>query len=85
VVRAIQGVNRDFGWMGFVVLLRRWPVERSFGWLAYRSGLARDRAGRLDVSPDASPSPPFCPRFGLYPIHGPYMPLGDDSAAQNTF
>jgi hypothetical protein len=25
-------------------------VERSFGWLSHRGGLARDRAGRLDVS-----------------------------------
>jgi hypothetical protein len=25
-------------------------VERSFGWLSHWGGLARDRAGRLDVS-----------------------------------
>ena len=35
---------------GFVVIARRWVVERSFGWLAHWGGLARDRAGRLDVS-----------------------------------
>lgn len=35
---------------GFVVLERRWVVERSFGWLAHWGGLLRDRAGRLDVS-----------------------------------
>src|SRR5215212_6827406 len=35
---------------GFVVLARRWVVERSFGWLSHWGGLARDRAGRLDVS-----------------------------------
>jgi transposase len=35
---------------GFVVLERRWVVERSFAWLTHWGGLLRDRAGRLDVS-----------------------------------
>ena len=35
---------------GFVVLERRWVVERSLGWLVHWGGLLRDRAGRLDVS-----------------------------------
>ncbi len=35
---------------GFVVLERRWVVERSFGWPAHWDGLLRDRAERLDVS-----------------------------------
>ena len=35
---------------GFVVLARRWVVERSFGWLSHWGGLAKDRAGPLDVS-----------------------------------
>src|SRR3954454_2395965 len=43
-------VARDPAARGFVVLARRWVVERSFGWLSHRGGLARDRAGRLDVS-----------------------------------
>ena len=43
-------VARDPSATGFVVLARRWVVERSFGWLAHWGGLARDRAGRLDVS-----------------------------------
>ena len=43
-------VARDPQAEGFVVLARRWVVERSFGWLPHRGGLARDRAGRLDVS-----------------------------------
>ena len=43
-------VNREPGQKGFVVLPRRWVVERSFGWLAHWGGLLRDRAGRLDVS-----------------------------------
>jgi putative transposase len=43
-------VERDPGQKGFVVLERRWVVERSFGWLAHWGGLLRDRAGRLDVS-----------------------------------
>ena len=43
-------VQRDPGQKGFVVLERRWVVERSFGWLAHWGGLLRDRAGRLDVT-----------------------------------
>jgi transposase len=43
-------VTRDPVAKGFVVLARRWVVERSFGWLAHWGGLLRDRAGRLDVS-----------------------------------
>jgi putative transposase len=43
-------VARDPQAEGFVVLARRWVVERSVGWLSHRGGLARDRAGRLDVS-----------------------------------
>jgi transposase len=43
-------VERDPAQKGFVVLERRWVVERSFGWLVPWGGLLRDRAGRLDVS-----------------------------------
>jgi transposase len=43
-------VSRDPAARGFVPLARRWVVERSFGWLSHWGGLARDRAGRLDVS-----------------------------------
>ena len=43
-------VERDPTQKGFVVLERRWVVERSFGWLAHWGGLLRDRAGRLDVA-----------------------------------
>jgi transposase len=43
-------VERDPARKGFVVLERRWVVERSFGWLVHWGGLLRDRAGRLDVS-----------------------------------
>ena len=32
------------------MLARRWVVERSFGRLSHRGGLARDRGGRPDVS-----------------------------------
>ena len=35
---------------GFVVLERRWVVERTFGWFSHRAGLRRERAGRLDVA-----------------------------------
>src|ERR671916_1363381 len=42
--------ERDPARKGFVVLERRWVVERSFGWLVHWGGLLRDRAGRLDVS-----------------------------------
>src|SRR3712207_268209 len=43
-------VARDPAARGFVVLARRWVVERSFGWLSPWNGLAKDRAGRPDVS-----------------------------------
>src|SRR3954468_12698552 len=43
-------VSRDPSARGFVVLARRWVVERSFGWLSDWGGLAKDRGGRLDVS-----------------------------------
>jgi transposase len=43
-------VQRDPARKGFVVLERRWVVERSFAWLTHWGGLLRDRAGRLDVS-----------------------------------
>ena len=43
-------VSRKPGQKGFVVLPRRWVVERSFGWLVHWGGLLRERAGRLDVS-----------------------------------
>jgi len=43
-------VARDPEAKGFVVVPRRWVVERSFGWLAHWGSLLRDRAGRLDVS-----------------------------------
>jgi transposase len=42
--------ERDPAAEGFVVIARRWVVERSFGWLSHWGGLARDRAGRLDVA-----------------------------------
>jgi putative transposase len=35
---------------GFVVLKRRWVVERTLGWLSHWGGLLRERAGRLDVA-----------------------------------
>ena len=41
-------VERDPEQKGFIVLDRRWIVERSFGWLAYWGRLLRDCAGRLD-------------------------------------
>ena len=43
-------VERDPEQKGFVVLERRWVVERSFGIFTHWAGLLRDRAGRLDVS-----------------------------------
>ncbi|KQQ21423.1 hypothetical protein ASF56_17800 [Methylobacterium sp. Leaf122] len=35
---------------GFVVLERRWVVERTFDWLSHWGDLLRERAGRLDVA-----------------------------------
>jgi transposase len=43
-------VARDPATRGFIALAHRWVVERSFGWLSHWGGLAKDRAGRLDVS-----------------------------------
>jgi putative transposase len=43
-------VTRDPAAEGFVVLVQRWVIERSFSWFSHWSGLARDRAGRLDVA-----------------------------------
>ncbi|HTQ72158.1 MAG TPA: transposase, partial [Acidocella sp.] len=43
-------VARGANQKGFVVLARRWVVERSFGWLTHWGGLLRDRAGCLDVA-----------------------------------
>ena len=43
-------VAREPGQRGFVVLERRWVVERSLGAFTHRGGLLRDRAGRLDIS-----------------------------------
>jgi len=45
-----QVVSRAPGQKGFVVLPRRWVVERSFGWLTHCGGLLREPAGRLDVA-----------------------------------
>ncbi len=43
-------VVRGEGQKGFVVIARRWVIERSSGWLTHRGGLLRDRAGRLNVA-----------------------------------
>lgn len=43
-------VEKDPDQKGFVVLERRWVVERTFGWLSHWGGLLRERAGRLDVA-----------------------------------
>ena len=43
-------VLRGEGQKSFVVLARRWVVERSFGWLTHWGGLLRERPGRLDVA-----------------------------------
>jgi transposase len=46
-VRGPRGyVRREPGQKGFVVLPRRWVVERGFDWLAHWGGLLRDRARR---------------------------------------
>ncbi|CAO4191880.1 transposase [Methylorubrum extorquens] len=43
-------VEQDPDQKGFVVLERRWGVERTFGWLSHWGGLHRERVGRLDVA-----------------------------------
>ena len=49
-VLRLEIVKRSDDMKGFVVLPRRWVVERSFGWLTHWGGLLRERAGRLDVA-----------------------------------
>ncbi len=43
-------VEKQTGQKGFVVLERRWVVERTFGWISHWGGLNRERAGRLDLA-----------------------------------
>lgn len=43
-------VERAPGQRGFVVVEKRWVVERTFGALVHWGGLMRSRAGRLDVA-----------------------------------
>ena len=43
-------IERAPGQRGFVVVKKRWVVERTFGALAHWGGLLRSRAGRLDVA-----------------------------------
>ena len=45
-----RAVEKDPDQKGFVVLERRWVVERTFGWISHWGGLNRERAGRLDVA-----------------------------------
>ena len=54
-------VAREPGQRGFVVLERRWVVERSLGAFTHWGGLLRGRAGRLDVSAAESPVLPSWP------------------------
>ncbi|MFD3658242.1 transposase [Streptomyces sp. NPDC058620] len=42
--------KRDADLSGFVVLPRRWVVERTFGWLMRSRRLARDYERRTDTS-----------------------------------
>ena len=46
----IKVVGRLEGAPGFKALLRRWVVERTFGWMIRWRRLARDVETRLDVS-----------------------------------
>ena len=46
----VEVVRRPPGQKGFVVLHRRWVVERTFGWLMRHRRLGRDHERRLDSS-----------------------------------
>ncbi|MFG2825806.1 transposase [Kitasatospora sp. NPDC048365] len=47
---ALTVVKRTDDTMGFVVLPKRWLVERTFAWLMRSRRLARDYEGRTDTS-----------------------------------
>lgn len=49
-IKRWEVVRKDSEQKGFVVLKRRWLVERTFGWLSYWGGLLRERAGRLGIA-----------------------------------
>ena len=70
----VEVVRRSDGQTGFVVLARRWVVERTLGWLSRARRLNRDheRGGPL---PDAHPAtgPPCAPR-----ATAPHQRLSDD-------
>ena len=67
-------IERPPGQKGFVVLPRRWVVERSFGWLTHWGGLLRERAGRLDVA--AARLACAAALSGLQALHNP-LPVQD--------
>jgi transposase len=43
-------VRRPKGETGFVLLPRRWVIERTFAWMIKHRRLIRDHEGRLDVA-----------------------------------
>jgi transposase len=49
-------VNRSDDVKGFVVLPRRWAVERTFSWFGRNRRLARDFENLAEPSPPSSPS-----------------------------
>ena len=47
VVQVVRRIDHE---PGFKVLLRRWVVERTFGWMTRWRRLVRDYEQRIDVS-----------------------------------
>jgi len=80
-------VSREAGQKGFVVLPRRWVVERSFGWLAHWGG--HIGAACCATAPDdwmsqpgVWPSSPFCLVFRHCSIHCQSVPLDYENLTQ---
>ena len=47
--KVLQTVLRPVGKKGFVVVAKRWSVERAFGWLSHHRHLSKHYRGELDV------------------------------------
>src|SRR4051812_4964477 len=75
-------VSREPGQKGFVVLPRRWVVERSFGWLAHGAACCATAPDSWMSQPGVSPSSPFCLVFRHCSIQCQSVPLDYENPTQ---